>query len=153
MTKKKLSQKSDIDTYLQNYLFREVKMKKVSLLLVLFIILFGLLGCTRGSGIVTKSKEYNTLTKMSMSYEKFTGYKQTEIKVDEGETVDVFVDIVTDDGTINAYISKDNEKDNCDYEGQDIQTSSFTVTLSEPGTYAIRVDADDHKGSYSFSWE
>ena len=91
-------------------------MKKISLLLLLFIVLFGLLGCTRGSGIVRKSKEHNTPTKMSMTYEKFTGYRETEIKVDEDEPVDVLVDFVTEDGTINAYISKDNDKVSCDYE-------------------------------------
>ena len=128
-------------------------MKKISLLLLLFIVLFGLLGCTRGSGIVRKSKEHNTPTKMSMTYEKFTGYRETEIKVDEDEPVDVLVDFVTEDGTIDAYISKDNDKVSCDYEGHDVQTSSFTVTLSEQGTYTIRVDADAHKGSYLFSWE
>lgn len=128
-------------------------MKKISLFLLLLIILFGLFGCTRGSGIVTKSKEYNTLTKMSMSYEKFTGYKETKIKVDKDETFDIFVDIVTDGGTIDAYISKENDKTSCEYEGYDIQTSSFTVTLSESGTYTIRVDTDAHKGSYLFSWE
>jgi hypothetical protein len=127
--------------------------KKISLLLLLFITIIGLFGCTRGSGVVRKSKEYNTPTKMSMSYEKFTGYRETEIKVDEDETVDVLVDFVTEDGTINAYISKDNDISNCDYEGHAIQTSSFTVALSESGTYTIRVDADAHKGSYSFSWE
>lgn len=128
-------------------------MKKISLFLIVLIILFGLLGCTRGSGIFVKSKEYNTPTKMSMSYEKFIGYKERKIKVDEDETVDILVDIVTEGGTIDAFISKGIEKDDYIYEEQDIRSSSFTVTLSESGTYIIRVDADSHKGSYSFSWK
>jgi uncharacterized membrane protein len=70
----------------------------------------------------------------------------------ENETVEVVVSIVTEKGSIDAYIAKDDDVANSSYEGHDIQTISFTVTLSESGRYTVRVDADKHTGSYSFSW-
>ncbi len=130
-------------------------MKKKYLLPIILVITIVMVfnGCSRGSYSCKNSIEVNTHTKMSMSYEKFKGYKETEITVKEGESVVVSVEIVTESGSINAYIAKDNDKKNCSYEGNDIQTSSFDVTLSEAGKYTLRVDADNHKGSYSFSWK
>lgn len=128
-------------------------MKRRSILYSIIIIMLMLSGCTRGSQTTIMSKEHNTPTMMSMTYKKFSGYKETNITVKDGEPIKVDVNIVTKDGTINAYIAKDDDKTNCSYEGNDIQTSTFTVTLSDPGKYTIRVDAKDHSGSYEFSWE
>lgn len=127
-------------------------MKKNGLLLVLLVLITILGGCTRGSGTVTNASELHTSTKMSMLYDKFNGYKEAQIKVKEGESVVVTVNFVTESGSIDAYIAKNNDTDNSSYEGHDISTSSFTVTLSEQRNYTIRVDAKDHTGSYSFSW-
>lgn len=126
-------------------------MKKVKFLCIVTLLLFIISGCTSGSYTVINSSELNTPTKMSMSYEKFSGYKQTHIKVKNGETVQVKVHIVSESGSIDAYIAKDNGTKY--YEGNDIKTSSFTVKLTEEGTYTVRVDAKKHSGSYSFSWE
>jgi uncharacterized membrane protein len=87
-----------------------------------------------------------------MLYDEFTGYKQTHIDVGENETIEVVVSIVTEKGSIDAYIAKDNDIANSSYKGHDIPTMTFTVTLSEPGRYTVRVDAEKHTGSYSFSW-
>lgn len=127
-------------------------MKKNSLLLILVVLLTMLSGCTMGSGTVKNASELNTPTKMSMLYDKFNGYKETQIEVKENEPLIVAISVVTESGSIDAYIAKDNDTDNCDYKGHDIQTSSFAVTLSERGSYTIRVDAENHTGSYSFSW-
>ena len=112
-----------------------------------------LTGCTCGSFTVLRGSELNTPTKMSMSYEKFSGFKQRNIEVSEDETLVISVNIVTNGGSIDAYIARDNDTANSTYEGKDIPTSSFTVTISKPGKYTLRVDARNHTGSYSFSWE
>jgi hypothetical protein len=121
-------------------------MKKLNLIIPAFLILLLLCACTSGSGKVKNAAEVNTHAKMSMLYDEFTGFKETKIQVDEGKTVVVSVNILTDSGSIDAYISK-GETTEADYEGHDIPTSSFTVTLSEAGRYTIRVDADDHSGA------
>ncbi|MDD3173652.1 MAG: hypothetical protein PHF63_08335 [Herbinix sp.] len=123
-------------------------MKKLLVIPLLLIILLGLSGC---SSFEIGAIESNASHKMSASYYRLSGTKETkQLTVAEGETIDVSVDIVTKKGALDAYIYKD--EDNYDYEGHDIPTSSFTVTLTEPGDYTIRVKADKHKGSYSFSW-
>lgn len=127
-------------------------MRKRSLIFLLILSLILIVGCSSGSYTVVKASEVNTPTKMSMSYYRFTGYKQTNVNVKEGQPLVVTFDIVTDEGTLNAYIAKDNDKSNCSYEGNDIQTSHFTVTLTEKGKYTIRVDAKKHSGSYTITW-
>ena len=111
-----------------------------------------LAGCTVGSGTVINSTEFNTPTRMSMYYDKFTGYKQTHINVGDSGPVVVAVEILTESGSIDAYIARDNDLSRASYEGHDISTTSFTVTLSEPGDYTLRVNADNHSGGYSFYW-
>lgn len=114
---------------------------------------FLLTGCTVDSSFVVGAVEKNTSTQMSMSYRKFDGYKQRKFEVKEGAPVIVSVEIETESGNLDAYIAKDNSKEDAVYEGHDIPDSSFTVTVSEPGEYTIRVEGEDHSGSYSFSWE
>ncbi|MBP7331354.1 MAG: hypothetical protein KBA08_03475 [Firmicutes bacterium] len=130
------------------------KLRKNSLLIVILAALSMLIltGCTKGSSIVKNGSELNTPTKMSMIYDEFSGYKETQIKVEEGQPVQVKVSFVTVRGPIDAYIAKDNNRENSSYEGHAIPTSEFTVTLKEQGIYTIRVDAKNHSGSYSFSW-
>lgn len=109
-------------------------------------------GCAFGGGITIGSVEQNTPTKMSMSYSKFDGYRKTTIKVEENQPVTVMVAIVSEKGSLDAYIALDNDQAITAYEGHNIPTSSFVVTLNEPGNYTLRVDANDHKGSYAFNW-
>ncbi len=131
-----------------------VKIRKNYLLIVIVtaLLISILTGCTKGSGIIKNGSELNTSTKMSMMYDEFNGHKETQINVIEGQPVDVTVSFVTEKGSINAYIAKDNNTKKCSYEGHAIPTSSFTVTLKEQGIYTIRVDAKNHSGGYSFSW-
>lgn len=131
-----------------------VKMRKTSLLIVIVaaLVMSILTGCTKGSGMIKNGSELNTPTKMAMIYDEFSGHKETQIKVEKGQPVEVTVGIVTEKGSMDAYIAKDNNTKNSSYEGHTIPTSSCTVTLKEPGIYTIRVDAKNHSGSYSFSW-
>jgi hypothetical protein len=80
----------------------------------------------------------------------YSGTKERELTVEDGGTVTVTVKVTTKKGSLDAYIYKDEEE--YSYEGHDIQTSEFTVTLSDPGDYTIKVDSSRHKGSFSFSW-
>lgn len=125
-------------------------MKKIIISVVLIITLFGMVGCTRGSGVMLMGTEKNSNNKMSMSYYRFTGYRETDLQVDEGKEVVISVNIVTEKGTIDASIKDEN--DNYAYEGHEIPTSDFSVTLSEPGDYTIKVETKKHKGGYSFEW-
>ncbi|MEG2814259.1 MAG: hypothetical protein RSA79_06630 [Oscillospiraceae bacterium] len=126
--------------------------KKISLILLTIILTINLSGCTYGAIKTTNSIEKNTSNKFSMTYDKLSGYKATEINVKKGQSVEINVNIVTDGGTLNAYIAKDNKKEDAVYNGEELKTSEFNVTLSEEGKYTIRIDAEDHSGSYAFVW-
>ena len=121
-------------------------------ILVLFVVTILTSSCITGSGSTVKSSELNTTTKMSMTYENFTGYRQTKVKVKENTPIVIRVDFVTESGELDAYIARDNNLELSSYEGNNVPTSSFTVTLSEAGIYTIRIDAKNHTGSFSFSW-
>ena len=124
-------------------------MKKIVLVLILILSL-AFTGCSKNMNYEILAFGNSTSSEMSSSYKLFNGTKDTKLTVGEGESVEVKVDIVTKSGTLDAFIYKDESK--YDYEGHDISTSSFTVTLSEPGDYTIKVKAKKHKGSYSFTW-
>ena len=125
--------------------------KSISIVIIMFIMMF-LIGCTKSSYVIISGQDNDSSTQMSMTYEQFSGYKETQIKVKDGEEVKVSVKIATAGGTIDAYIAKDNNESTAVYTGNDITTSNFTVTLKDAGTYTIRVDGDKHSGSYLFNW-
>ena len=116
-----------------------------------FILLFA--GCSNETETIIGGVEDNSSTRLSMSYDTFTGYRESIIRVSENQQVVVRVDIETESGRINAYIAKDNDLDNSTYQGNEIKTSSFTVNLKESGEYTLRIDANKHVGSFTFSWD
>lgn len=121
-------------------------MKKTGLLFLLLVALIGLGGCSYEFGYIGN----NSTHEMSGSYYKFNGDKDKEITVEEGETLDILVDIVTKEGTLDVSIMDENKE--YSYEGHDLQTTSFTVTLSDPGKYTLKLEAKEHQGSFSFTW-
>lgn len=125
--------------------------KKFFTSLIVALMLF-LTGCT-DSWLIINGVTYNTPTLFSMRYERFDGHKEREIIVDSNETLIISVAVETISGKLDAYIAKDNNTEDCSYQGNDIQTTSFTVTLSQAGSYTIRVDADHHNGRFSFNWD
>ena len=127
-------------------------MKKSIFFGLIISIMILLTGCS-GSWVIINGFTYNTPTKISMRYDRFDGYKTKTLDVEAGETVVVSVKVVTNSGLLDAFIAKDNNTNDCSYQGNDIPTSSFTVNLTSEGKYTIRVDADNHSGSFSFEWE
>lgn len=126
-------------------------MKKIPLLALLLLPLLLLAACTSGSYSALMAVENNTFTSMQMRYEQFNGYKAKSLKLNEGETCEVTVDIVSDEGSLGLSIT---DQDGVSYyEGTDLPTSNFSVSLDKAGDYTIRVDAQKHSGSYDISWE
>jgi hypothetical protein len=122
--------------------------KNTTLALILTL-LFLAAGCTSGSYVTVKSFENNTADSMSMRYEKFSGTKSKTISLDEPATV--CVNIVSDTGSLGLTIT---DKDGRSYyEGNELPSSSFSVSLDTPGKYKITIKADNHKGSYDISWD
>jgi hypothetical protein len=125
-------------------------MKKLLLLLSILIMIFSLNGCAKSCSFQIGAVENSSSHKMSGSYYKLNGTKTKEITVKDGETLDISVDIKTKSGSIDVFIYNENKE--YSYEGNDVPTSTFTVSLTEPGKYTIEVKAKNHKGGYSFEW-
>ncbi len=130
-----------------SFLGKDNYMKKILILLVLLSIL-AFTGCT--GSVQIGAIESSTKHEFYGSYYQLNGTKEKKLTVNENEPLEISTDISTKKGSIDVYIYKD--KDDYNYEGHDIKTSSFTVTLSDAGNYTIKVVAKDHRGSYKFKW-
>lgn len=119
---------------------------------MLTLMVLVMMSCSRGSFSVVNGVELNTETRFSMTYDRLNGFKEKDVVVESGESVEILVSFVSISGELDASICLKNDEETCSYEGNDVPSTSFTVTLSEPGTYVIRVEADRHSGNYSFSW-
>ncbi len=124
-------------------------MKKI-FALILIVICLG--GCASfGSSAVLVMDEDSGDDYWKASYVKFNGYKERYISV-SGEGEHTFsVEIVTDSGELGLTI-EDGEGEEC-YTGNELPSTSFTVGVDSPGKYTLRVDADDHTGSFNVKWE
>jgi hypothetical protein len=122
-------------------------MKKLILPLLLVIVLT-FTGCSNyiEFGAIEQSNSHE----FSSSYIKLSGTKIHTLKVKDGETINIEADIVTKKGKLDVYIYKNKDKN--EYEGNNVKTGTFTVNLTEPGNYKIKVIAKNHKGSYKFKW-
>jgi len=103
-----------------------------------------------GSYVTVLSKESNTPTSMSMSYQKFSGYKARTITLDR-DAPEIRVEIETQAGWLGLAVTGEDGK--VYYLGSELPTSSFTVKTDRPGKVELKVEAKDHKGSYRISWE
>ena len=122
-------------------------MKKVLLPFLLVIILL-FTGCSTSFQI--GAIESNSSNEFHASYYDLSGSKVKKVTVKEGKPLDISMDIVTKKGTLDVLIYKD--KNDNQYEGHALATTTSTVTLSDPGTYTIKVIAKKHRGSYTFKW-
>ena len=125
-------------------------MKKTILVMVMALGISLFVGCTMGSGKAVKMTENNNSHRMSATYEKYDGYKKTTLKLKSDEEKTVNVDIETKNGELDLTIT--DEDGNAVYEGDNLETSTFDVTLDKEGEYTIRIDADNHSGSYDINW-
>lgn len=119
---------------------------------ILFIaaLLFTLIlaGCTSANYSTVISNENNTSTSMSMTYQKFNGFKTTTFKTEDNSAVSV--EIVSDEGKLNLSIVDMDGKSY--YQGNDLPTSSFVVNLDKAGKYKVTVEGEKHTGSYKIAW-
>lgn len=126
-------------------------MKKKTLLVLISALMISIfVGCTVSSGTARIMTEKNNSHCISATYDKYDGYKKTTLKVKADEEKDVNVSIVSNEGEIDLKITQ--EDGTVVYQGDNIDTSSFVVTLDKEGKYTIRIDAKDHSGSYDINW-
>ncbi len=81
-----------------------------------------------------------------MDYSIFNTTDSQVLKLEKGDIVDV--DVVSDSGKIDIEVKKTGEK--ALYEGKDVQTASFQLTIPDSGDYKITVKGRKARGSISF---
>lgn len=112
----------------------------------LAVVVLGLAGCSKvSSHLFINQREKESSTSWEMTYEKFNGYSQRTIQIEEAPRAFV-VDVDTEDGTLNVELTKDD---------QEILTTheAASVEIKESGTYTLRVEGDDHKGGFTIHWD
>jgi len=104
------------------------------------------------SGCALKEKR----PKMDISLEDgktvYDGCEQYFYEVKENQEGTLSVAIRKESGSIDIKVFRTDDRKMIAYQGNDIPTSEFKVTLSDPGEYKVWVEADDFMGSYTFDW-
>lgn len=115
----------------------------VVIALVVFVAIYGF-----GMGTIRHASRVGFIQKAgwndwSASYTSLDGYLQRTIRPEDDT---LLVEIETQSGTISIEM-KDSDG-NVIFSESDIKTSSFEIDV--PGKVIIRVDAENHKGGFSF---
>ncbi len=127
-----------------------MKQKIIVIVLVVLMVIL-LVGCTSCNFPVINTYKNITTSSMSMKYDIFNEHKTTNLSLKENEIVDVNMNIVSKSGKLSVSIV--NEDNETIYQGIDIPTSSFAVTLNKKGKYQINIDGEKHKGSFHIFWK
>lgn len=114
--------------------------------LLIFVSCSGI--ATSGSGLRVGWVENNTLTSWNARYTLHSGSRQRTVNAD-GEPSVIAVDIVTTSGEMGLIVT--DAKGNVLFSQQGIETSSFEIEI--PGKVTVKITGEDHKGSFSLSWQ
>ena len=124
-------------------------MKTKVLSLLTLPLLFGMCGCKDvESGTYFLCISTKTSTSISKSYEKFNGHATYNREFNNETTISIVT--TTKSGKLVLKVTNTNT-DTEYYAGNLTQDFSFTVNVPE-GKYSLYVEAEEHSGSYEFSW-
>ena len=115
-----------------------------------------LAGCGGGSSysLTNPIGEVSGPGLLAVNYSNFDGLRFGEFfPVAEGETLVFHVSVLTESGSLSIFVTPEDNEDLIVYRADDIATSEFTFTLTEPGQYKLWLQAENHKGGYTISAE
>lgn len=125
--------------------------KKVNLILIVIIavIVLSFLGLTGNLGTIQSGTRLMYLSNAgrdywNAEYQYFDGFMQRNLWMEENDTLKIAIE--TDEGQIDLII-KDSEG-NIIFSEKAIQSKEFEIEVS--GKITVRIDGDDHEGSFSF---
>ena len=108
--------------------------------------------CTIGDNTI--SDEYGN---MNITYGEDgiirNGTEYYTYQVENGSIGVVSVCIAKKAGKIDIDIYPTDCKDNTNYQGRDLDSTAFSVVLSEAGEYKVRISAKKFVGEYEISWK
>ena len=111
-----------------------------------------LASCTNGNNTI--SNEYGN---MHITYGEDgiirNGTEYYTYQVEDGYSGVVSVCIAKKAGRIDIDIYPTDRKDDKEYTGKELDSASFSVILSEPGEYKVRITAKEFVGNYEINWK
>lgn len=82
-----------------------------------------------------------------------TGTEYYTYRVEEGFRGEVSFSLSVLSGRLDLDVYPTDRPDDAEYRGRDLCDSSFSVILTKPGEYAVRVTADGFVGDYRIGWK
>lgn len=73
-------------------------------------------------------------------------------QVEENQEGTVSINISKKSGCLDIDIYSVSDKENPEYTGRNLDSTSFDVILNEPGEYKVRITAEEYVGDYGISW-
>ena len=111
-----------------------------------------LASCTNGDNTITD--EYGN---MNITYGEDgiirNGTEYYTYQVEDGYSGVVSVCIAKKAGRIDIDIYPTDCKDDTNYKGRDLDSTAFSVVLSETNEYKVRITVKDFVGEYEISWK
>lgn len=135
----------------------KIKIKKIlySVFPAIVFIIYAMVSfaaCTIGANTI--SDEYGN---MNITYGEDgiirNGTEYYTYQVENGSIGVVSVCIAKKAGRIDIDIYPTDCKDNTNYQGRDLDSTAFSVVLSETGEYKVRISAKKFVGDYEISWK
>ncbi len=124
---------------------------KFVILTIFTLTIVMLSGCTSGSYKTFMAIEKNTKSSMEMSYSTFDGYKYKTVNLQEGDELDLSVEINTKEGNLEISIVDESDHEVFKIDNHEEETNKI-IQVEETGKYKIKVEGE-HKGSYKINWQ
>lgn len=135
--------------------------KLIWITLSLIILVLILTGCSKTKfqikspvkeEVLISGSEEATPTSMAMSYNTFTGYRSKIIDLDQCETCDISINVISTSGNLDLSIL--DATGELTYKESSIPTGSFSLSLSLAGgtRYTIKINAVNHVGSFDINF-
>jgi len=126
------------------------KFRRVSSVFLCIVFMLSLVACSGGTYSAMNATANDTDSNMAMIYDQFDGYKYTSMEFKKGEVLDIDIEVTTESGELEVYMSSDKDMRMFSYINPD-QPINLQVEFPEDGTYRIFVSGK-HSGSYNISW-
>lgn len=127
-----------------------IKIKKVVLCFMCTILMFSFVACTGEVSTKINAIANDTDNSMSMKYDEFDGYKYKAMEFKKGEILDIDIEVTTESGELEVYMSSDKEFRLFSYINPE-EPINLQIEFPDDGTYRIFVSGK-HSGSFNISW-
>lgn len=133
---------------------RRFGMNKIFSLITTLIFALCLNGYNSGGTYTTKNmtSEDCSNSYMKMIYKSFDGYKYKKININKGEKLKLNIDVTTKDGELEVLVLNENNDEIYSTTNPKKEINK-EIKIDKDGKYTIKIDGDEHSGSYDVEWK